>query len=83
MVASMVGVDGGLGSSTQRALTWKSLWVTSVRVARTVVACSKSEQFAGCSVAFVPVSRSRFVTLCCVPFHRKLKQLFFFYSGEG
>ena len=24
-VASMDGVDGGLGSSTQRALTWKSL----------------------------------------------------------
>ena len=28
-MASMVGVDGGLGSSTQRALTWKSLCVTS------------------------------------------------------
>ena len=28
-VASMVGVDGGLGSSTQRALTWKSLCVLS------------------------------------------------------
>ena len=27
--ASMVGVDGGLGSSTQRALTWKSLCVPS------------------------------------------------------
>ena len=26
-LASMVGVDGGLGSSTQRALTWKSLCV--------------------------------------------------------
>ena len=29
LVASMVGVDGGLGSSTQRALTWKSLCVPS------------------------------------------------------
>ena len=28
-MASMVGVDGGLGSSTQRALTWKSLCVPS------------------------------------------------------
>ena len=28
-VASMDGVDGGLGSSTQRALTWKSLCVCS------------------------------------------------------
>ena len=47
MVASMVGVDGGLGSSLQRALTWKSLCVPVVRVTRTVVACSSSEQFAG------------------------------------
>ena len=28
-LASIVGVDGGLGSSTQRALTWKSLCVPS------------------------------------------------------
>ena len=28
-VASMGGVDGGLGSSTQRALTWKSLSLSS------------------------------------------------------
>ena len=28
-MASMVGVGGGLGSSTQRALTWKSLCVPS------------------------------------------------------
>ena len=29
MVVSMDGVDGGLGFSTQRALTWKSLCVPS------------------------------------------------------
>ena len=47
-MASMVGVDGGgLGSSTQRALTWKSLCVPEMRMTRTVVACFQSEQFAG------------------------------------
>ena len=56
-VASMVGVDGGLGSSTQRALTWKSLCVTSAEGGTHTVACSLSEQFTGCPVAFVPVSR--------------------------
>ena len=57
MVASMVDVDGGLGSSTQRALTWKSLCVPSGEGGTHSVACSLSEQFAGCPVAFVPVSR--------------------------
>ena len=31
-MASMVGVDGGLGSSTQGALTWKSVFVPSSEV---------------------------------------------------
>ena len=64
-MASMVGVDGGLGSSTQRALTWKSLCVPS----------SEGDTHRGSllfvgtvcriTIAFVPVSRSRFVTVCC------------------
>ena len=67
MVASMVDVDSGLGSSTQRALTWGSPSVSPVvRVTRTVVACSFSEQFAGCSVAFVLCLALVFVTVCCV-----------------
>ena len=66
MVASMVDVDGGLGSSTQRALTWKSLCVPS----------GEGDTHSGCllfvssvcriTVACVFVSRSRFVTVCCV-----------------
>ena len=53
----MVGFDGGLGSSTQRALTWKSLCVTSGEGGTHSAACSLSEQFAGCPAAFVHVSR--------------------------
>ena len=39
VVLSMVSVDGGLGTSTQGALTWKSLFFfPAVTVTRTVVA---------------------------------------------
>ena len=51
------GVDWWkLGSSTQRALTRKSLCVPSGEGDTHSVACSLSEQIAGCPVAFVPMS---------------------------
>ena len=67
MVASMVGVDGGLGSSTQRALTWKSLCVSSSD--GHTHSCSfafRLNSLQNTSGFFVPVSRSRFETVCCV-----------------
>ena len=67
-LASMVGVDGGLGSSTQRALTWKSLCVPSCE--GDTHSCSFALRLNSLQVTsvffFGPVSRSRFVTVCCV-----------------
>ena len=66
-VASMVGVDGGLGSSTQGALMWKSLCVpSSDGDTHRGSFASRLNSLQNISGFFVPVSRSRFVTVCCV-----------------
>ena len=65
-MASMVGVEGGLGSSAQRALTWKSLCVPSGEDDTHSGSLLFVRTVCRISVAFVPVSRSHFVTICCV-----------------
>ena len=62
LVASMVGVDGGLGSSTQRALTWKSLCVPSGEGDTNSGSLLFVKTHCMMSVAFVHC----FVTVCCV-----------------
>ena len=78
-MASMVGVDGGLGSSTQRALTWKSLCVpssefdthsSSLLFAFTV--CRMSSGLSLCLVgdSLLSLLLDRFGSATCVSFHR-------------
>ena len=66
LLASMVGVVGWLGSSTQRALTWKSLCVPSSEGDTHSGSVLFVEQCAGYQWLLSPCLVLVFVTVCCV-----------------